>query len=903
MTAGTYTVTASSKTDTNKKSEKSVEIENQYVASIQILNDLALTGRGSLVGQNGNDLAAAEAYVYYKVMDQYGEDLTASTSIQWSTSCGTPRRNDRSIGKLTLKRTDDKAFTYGEQIYVTGVYAKTGISVNATLTVGAEQALDSIEMAGFVRKNTNKLLDSLPVGFKSDEYYLVFDALDQNGNILTADNKWPGEATFISDNVLLIREIKNDDKVSNNTTVVIDGYEYNGIIVQPGQYVDRGGEVNITAIATKTGKQTKRNFVVGQNQILTSFSMSSPSDIIADGESVEIPFRALDQNGEEITNFVALADNINQLTFTSSVGNLYLKEEDDGTATLIYKDPLMAWNNSESSDGIDRTISLTSVVVGGGTDSLLLSVSDKARPDAIKDVKVDSVMLEGSKIDLAKNSFTFLDQYGREMLSAVYGSNDNGFFEAAKSGNIQGLDFSGYTYDVSIKYAGSDNALVSSLGGIRAAVHPVSKSALLNVYSKVTPLSAGGIESQKTATFVTGNKIQTAAAGNTFTFAIVKTKNNQEENVSTEFKKNFTVVDISLVRGFMVEDFDKLYVETAKSNDITGDTGKIALSASGAGNLITATLAAVGNPTIKPDYYQDVVVKGTYNGESVTIPVGYYTVEGRKVSATSGAVSLTGSSIQHASAAALTWADFYNAGTANYLRKDASDTIKVSIYSIFSNGRPEVNGSEVLGAALGLSPATISAVGYAQLQGSVNKVITMSDAAPVVTKINAPDTITINPNDTKIQAKSILDKIEKDVNHFGIKIGHGVGGTCTVEDQYGKSLIHDPNLSITYKVSNVTETNGFADNNFTVNQNDSEQTEITGAERGDTFVLTITARDSKKNVIVTKDITITVGADSRATLTTDSSTPSYGDKTGLKATLETQRQNSLGNVKTPGANN
>ena len=116
-------------------------------------------------------------------------------------------------------------------------------------------------------------------------------------------------------------------------------------------------------------------------------------------------------------------------------------------------------------------------------------------------------------------------------------------------------------------------------------------------------------------------------------------------------------------------------------------------------------------------------------------------------------------------------------------------------------------------------------------------------------------------------------------------------------------MIHDPNLSITYKVSNVTETNGFADNNFTVNQNDSEQTEITGAERGDTFVLTITARDSKKNVIVTKDITITVGADSRATLTTDSSTPSYGDKTGLKATLETQRQNSLGNVKTPGANN
>ena len=126
MTAGTYTVKATSKTDENKKAEKSVEIQSQYVAELQILNDIALTGKGTVEGEANKD--AGVAYVYYKILDQYGEDLTSSTSIQWSTSCGAPASNDRNIGKLTLKRTDGKAFTYGEQIYVTGVYTKTGIS-------------------------------------------------------------------------------------------------------------------------------------------------------------------------------------------------------------------------------------------------------------------------------------------------------------------------------------------------------------------------------------------------------------------------------------------------------------------------------------------------------------------------------------------------------------------------------------------------------------------------------------------------------------------------------------------------------------------------------------------------------------------------------------------------------
>ena len=39
-------------------------------------------------------------------------------------------------------------------------------------------------------------------------------------------------------------------------------------------WVDRGGEVNITWVANKTGKRDSKNFVIGANGILKSLVLS-----------------------------------------------------------------------------------------------------------------------------------------------------------------------------------------------------------------------------------------------------------------------------------------------------------------------------------------------------------------------------------------------------------------------------------------------------------------------------------------------------------------------------------------------------------------------------------------------------------------------------------------------------
>lgn len=137
MTKGTYTVTAK---EGEKETSGSEEVVAQYVKEIKVLNSVALTGVKRNGAADGTDLESGECYVYYDVLDQYGESLKNSTTVEWSTSA--VKDSDRKAdGKLTLSRSDKKAFTYGEQIYITGVYAKTGVSTTATLTVGAKRLL------------------------------------------------------------------------------------------------------------------------------------------------------------------------------------------------------------------------------------------------------------------------------------------------------------------------------------------------------------------------------------------------------------------------------------------------------------------------------------------------------------------------------------------------------------------------------------------------------------------------------------------------------------------------------------------------------------------------------------------------------------------------------------------
>ena len=949
LVKGTYTVTATSKADADFKATGTVEVTDQKTAKIVIENDVALTS-----DEKGQE--RKQAFAFYDVVDQYGESVRATTNITWTASVKEVKA-DRTTGQLTLTKGDGNEFMFNEKVYITGVDTKNGISVQKELTIGQARSLDTLEIAGFVKKGTSKIVEELPAGFKAGEYSMVFEALDQNGNVYPADKVSDADVTFVSDNPLLI------EKASEEVTkLVIDGVDYSAVEITPGMNLDKGGEVNITAIAKKTGKQTVKNIVVGDVAILDSFEMLDPSGIIAEGEIVEIPFEAK-AGGQEITNFTTLARKagINELKLNKpSTGSLILKENNDGTAKLLYiPDPASyAWDKSETTDGLDRPVSLTTVVVGGNASNIMLNVADKARPVGIKSVDFDNTLVEKGETTItlskdATNSFTFVDQYGREMTKELAYE----FFEAAEEDKFQsGTELKDYKYSIKATYKGEDGVFkVNNVELKNKDAFEIKAAASNNTLTLVAEQEVTGTAKSNMALdfeIIRYNKAGTANFKDAdFDYTPVSSKKNVA----------LTVVDITAVKNFEVKELPRLQVVTSNSQYPTGATIDGELK----DGMTTKNAGSLEIPAKK-----EVKVTADYNGKAVTIPADYLTLESNQlnidgdnkitnvkdyVAASSGTtgspevrgvnqvvtITVSGTATQggditisdgtnnvkvavaenddeaavaekirtaidndssfifsadttetgatvtltadeqkddvtitfadadpttgvtvsikttiNGKAAVpavpatsatpqqgFTWGDFYDAKTANFLRKDAKATVTAKVYK-GEDKAPE------------------------NMINTAKRTILLSDAKAVATTIEGPETLTVNPNTTNIT------------------VAANIKGAYKVLDQYGEDFTAD---NISYKAINVEENkDGYVDNNFKVTKNDTTELAIEGAERGDTFTLELRSGDAKKTVKVT------VGADLYANITNGDNNylkKLIGDEKG--SGLESQRLNSL----------
>lgn len=914
MTKGTYTITATSKKDATKTSSKDVVVDDaQRVVEIKILNDTALTKKDA-----GGALKTA--YAYYDVLDQFGESMRASTSIQWSGSAKITA--NKTNGQLKLEKSDGNAWVYNDKIYVTGVYTKTGVAVSKELTVGSEQALDTIEMKGFVKKGTTEIIQALPKDFKGSTYYLLYNALDQNGNPMDPVASYDGETqvvTFVSDNVLVVKEVSAPVK----TALVIGGVEYEAAFVEPGIRVSDGGEVTVTAIANKTGKKNTLKFAVGIDSVITSFSIGAPSGIVADGDSATIPFEAKDAQGNLITDFETIAkqETFNTLSLNASEGKLSLTQQADGSAKLVWTDKEMLWTDPQTTDGVDRPISLTSVVVGGSTDNEMLSVSDKRRPDAIADINIDDVHLEGAAFTYTlPGSFKFYDQYG-EVIGTTWGA-DNGFFAADKAEQLKGNEFAGYHFGVRVINAGS--------GKVRF----VNTDGLNNTDGNGKQVV---IESTNTSSYATATDITSVASSEGFKFEIVKLddtsyvtaankKAEKWDAVSTNKFKSMSVVDISQVKNFSIDDLKTFYTGEL---DNTGDGVYGADAIDLKENTEKFSTITGGGLTDTTSYKQKVVVKGTYNGTSVTVPAAYYSVKGNKLATEVDGSEKLGQSIidnviLYASAGdlGLKPADLYDKTSATGVSKLADDTLKATIYSIYPSTTTAVinynklkgdaadtvsnwtdaadttaanaifeTGTITVGTAISEAVSTIETANAAitALKSAIPAVVNTNKTAIQGVfdgKVNNINTLmsagSVSVYDTATKAVKISDQAPKATKIDGLKETYTIApgtdidagptqitnailkaglGAISVLDQYGVAMA-DALDNMSFKASNVAENKaGYADNNFKVSSNDTKTLAIEGAERGDTFDLVLTSGAA------TATTKVTVGADKTANIT------------------------------------
>ena len=816
LTAGTYTLTI---TDGDLSSSKTVEVQNEYVKEIVITSTQALT----------DATAKTKAYVYYDVLNQYGESVRLSTSVEWSSSAQKITA-DKATGKLTIE--SDKAFVYGNQIYVTGVYTKTGVSVNKAVTVGMEQALNSVETMGFVDVNKPTVkIDALPSDFAKDTYYMIYATKDQDGNLLdaSATNVKDGKVTFISDNIMLLK-VQDKDASGNSTerTFTIDGVEYSAILVQPGQYVDKGGEVNITAISNKTGNKSNKNYVIGSNVLLGSLTITGPEGVVADGDqNVNLAYVAQDTAGNNITNYESIVRSTNTLSLTVSEGTLVVYEKADGTAGIKWSDTTHAWGASETQDEVDRTVAITTVVVGGTSNNYLLSVSDKRKPVAIKEIKsinggANAIVASGSAtVDFSKDSdVVYLDQYGVDMKAST------------------AADFFAYSYNSGF---GRD----SMAYGVKADFANTND---FNDMADAVCVTGAGVSA--TADQLTLNAdVVSAVKNNTVKFSIAQIKVADKTDVAADWDvagkvKTITidVVPVDKLTGIAFASVGKQKLETGKANSANGAEAGIA-------DVITGAISARDVAFNESNGF-DVKITGNYQGKALTIPTAYYTLDTANVTTGTAADAVNATNIAAVSGPTMKWSELYDSNSARLTRKDATVTITADVFNTTAKTTADKNATVKLS-------------------------VKVSDEARKASKIVIKE--------GTAATKQVTNTTGTAASWFTLDSDTAPNGVYVL-DQYDTKMTIDPNYSFTFAdLKEATTEFTHLKDSLKVNANGSNTANVDKAEIGDSFKLTITGTDAN-GVSVSADIVITLGGDTFANAQSGVDFKSTSDHT-LRTTL------------------
>ena len=475
---GTYVVTLTS----GGKDVASVEVavEAQRVDKIEILNK----NKKALTSTDRKKL-----YVYYDVKDQYGNSMKERATINWSSSTGRIDRNDKAKGCLILVKAtniaENEQFKYGDPVHILGVDVNRGVTCQENLTVDMTRALASVKFRGFIDTKADTKEDNikteLPTDFAKGRYLLLYDALDQEEQLMDADDyvstgtTTTSRAIFNVNQPTLVKSTLNKGGTYTVTDKNNNAKTYCSVEVNPGMYVDRGGDVTFTAISNTTGTRTEQNYVIGKGQLLKSLVLSDPGDL-ADGDKdkdIAYTATAVDKDGNEIsgvTNYETIVRSSNKLKLNASEGKITVYQKDDGTAGIKWSDgqiqldgdkqdraKYFSKGNTSAYDNLDRNVSLSTIVVNGENSHTTLRVSDARRPVSVESVKLNS---DNNNMITEKNVATinlfgttddtqdvvYKDQYGKKLDKEIA----EAFFRWT---NTSDKGFDGNKYGVYVDYS------------------------------------------------------------------------------------------------------------------------------------------------------------------------------------------------------------------------------------------------------------------------------------------------------------------------------------------------------------------------------------------------------------------------------------------------------------------
>ena len=546
LTKGDYEITVSGVA--TKDITSKLTAEDEKVAKIDVTTKTA----PYYTNTSSNTVDKTKATVKYKLLNQYGEDVTSdasynnSTDLKWSFSTGKAVTDDNK-GALTVENAGTPAtdFIPGTKVYLTGVYAKTGAVVNAEMTIGVEAKADQVVFKGVYNTKTKKF-ENLPADFENGKYVLAFDVIDQYGNKMDADYVKGIESdystttatakhtlVFTSNNPLFIG---SDLKVSDTLVEVGDTEKYCAVKLTRGQLPANGGKTTIQVISNTTGKSASYEISADAASQVKTFTMSAPQQLVVEGEKAEIPFTAADQNGKAITKFSELDGKV---SLTGSDGTFKFVQQNDGSAKLFYTPN----ENTGATDTMDKAVYLTSMVSNGSGSfsSVLVNVKKKATAKAVLGLKnVNTDVAVGNFVTIAAKNILLQDQYGRTM------TEDQTKDWIGKAGN-----------SVVIESTKADKTAFTVMAKTAADTYGNGDIASVSITTKEDNVAGSDVK-------ITADS---AATSTDTTEKLTFSLNNDKPIKGSEKTITFTKVAASEYKSYAVDDLGTLYVDPASDSD------------------------------------------------------------------------------------------------------------------------------------------------------------------------------------------------------------------------------------------------------------------------------------------------------------------------------------------------
>jgi Bacterial Ig-like domain (group 4)./Clostridial hydrophobic W. len=406
MTAGDYTVSVTGLTTDALTS--TITVKDETITKI-VLPTVANLDRA--------DTSNKTLDVYYKVYNQYGEDMTSvATGLVLTASKGTATAS-ASTGIIQILASS--AYAAGDTVTLSTVDPTSGTFIASTLTVQSVSSVANMSITQLYNADGA----TLQVGNTSDPantFDLLILASDQNGNAITDSDYFSADTIVSASNSAVASAQSNADGTPKcaATNITVNGTSYIALPLNP---TISAGTSTISLISKTSGKIATYVVTVKDASKVDVLTLSQPA-VAVDGEITDIPLTAVDQFGTAMTSATSIINTMLSGVIASNGAIATITQDYVNNVSYVALD--LKTTPLGLSAGATQNVVISGVTGTGKVLQFTVPIRSAATPTSVVGTTSDYTanLALGGTSTLQNSYITVNDQYNRAITpSASYG--------------------------------------------------------------------------------------------------------------------------------------------------------------------------------------------------------------------------------------------------------------------------------------------------------------------------------------------------------------------------------------------------------------------------------------------------------------------------------------------------